>query len=53
VGQRAGDLETAYVYAGQGAGLLREERSVAEVLDEMTTGAEALLRNGLDKLGQP
>lgn len=41
--QAAGDLDTAYVYAGQGAGLLREERAVADVLAEFA-GAEALLR---------
>ncbi|QWZ10751.1 nitronate monooxygenase [Nocardioides panacis] len=41
--QAAQDHDTAYVYAGQGAGLLREERSVAEVLADLA-GAEALLR---------
>jgi nitronate monooxygenase len=41
--QAAQDLDTAYVYAGQGAGLLREERGVAEVLADLA-GAEALLR---------
>jgi nitronate monooxygenase len=43
-GQRSGDPRTSYVYAGQGAGLLREERSVAALLEEVSTGAEALLR---------
>jgi nitronate monooxygenase len=38
-----GDYATAYVYAGQGAGLLRDERSVADVLAELA-GAEQLLR---------
>jgi nitronate monooxygenase len=42
-GQQAGDPGTAYVYAGQGVGLLTDERSVAEVLAELA-GAETLLR---------
>jgi nitronate monooxygenase len=37
------DFDTAYVYAGQGAGLLGNERSVAEVLADLA-GAEDLLR---------
>ena len=41
--QAAQDHGTAYVYAGQGTGLLREERSVADVLADLA-GAEALLR---------
>ncbi|MEO5708824.1 MAG: nitronate monooxygenase [Nocardioidaceae bacterium] len=36
-------VEVDYVYAGQGAGLLSSERSVAEVLAELAT-AEVLLR---------
>jgi nitronate monooxygenase len=39
----AGDYDTAYVYAGQGVGLLTEERSAAEVVEELA-GAESLLR---------
>ncbi|MGZ6804054.1 MAG: NAD(P)H-dependent flavin oxidoreductase [Nocardioidaceae bacterium] len=39
----AEDYDTAYLYAGQGVGLLREERSAADVLRELA-GAEALLR---------
>jgi nitronate monooxygenase len=46
-GQRSGDPRTAYIYAGQGAGLLREERTVADVLAELSAGAEALLRRSL------
>jgi nitronate monooxygenase len=42
-GQREQDFDTAYVYAGQGAGLLTEERSVADVLAELAR-AEDLLR---------
>ena len=38
----AADLDTAYVYAGQGVGLLAAERSVAEVLADLGR-AEALL----------
>lgn len=41
--QREQDLDVAYVYAGQGAGLLSEERSVADVLADLA-GAEDLLR---------
>jgi nitronate monooxygenase len=41
--QRDQDFRTAYVYAGQGAGLLTDERSVADVLADLA-GAEALLR---------
>jgi nitronate monooxygenase len=41
--QRDQDYGTAYVYAGQGAGLLTEEPSVADVLADLA-GAEALLR---------
>jgi nitronate monooxygenase len=39
----AEDYDTAYLYAGQGVGLLREERSVAEVLRGFAD-AERLLR---------
>ena len=38
-----GDLDVAYVYAGQGAGLLRRERTVAEVVSDLSA-AEDLLR---------
>jgi nitronate monooxygenase len=41
--RREQDLDVAYVYAGQGAGLLSEERSVADVLADLA-GAEGLLR---------
>lgn len=39
-----GDYDTAYLYAGQGVGLLRQERSAAEVLHELAD-AERLLRD--------
>jgi len=43
-GQRDEDPDVAYVYAGQGTGLLREERTVAEVLGELATAEELLRR---------
>lgn len=39
-----GDYDTASVYAGQGVGSLRQERTAREVIEEMAEGAEALLR---------
>jgi nitronate monooxygenase len=42
-GRAEGDYDVAYLYAGQGVGLLREERSAADVLRELA-GAEAVLR---------
>jgi nitronate monooxygenase len=42
-GRRRQDLDVGYVYAGQGVGLLRHERSAAEVLADLA-GAEDLLR---------
>ena len=42
--QEAQDLDTAYVYAGQGAGLLTEERSVADVLADLARAEELLRR---------
>jgi nitronate monooxygenase len=42
--QQAQDFDTAYVYAGQGAGLLSEERSVAEVLAGLARAEELLRR---------
>ncbi len=43
----AGDYDTANLYAGQGVGLLREDRSAADVLQDLA-GAERLLRGVLD-----
>lgn len=43
-----GDYDIAYLYAGQGVGLLREERPASDVLAELA-GAESLLR----RAGQP
>jgi nitronate monooxygenase len=45
--RRGEDYDTAYIYAGQGAGMLRDERSVADVLRELA-GAEDLLRRFCD-----
>ena len=42
--QQAQDFDTAYVYAGQGTGLLSEERSVAEVLAGLARAEELLRR---------
>jgi nitronate monooxygenase len=39
----AGDLDTAYVYAGQAVGLVRAERTAAEVMADLA-GARDLLR---------
>jgi nitronate monooxygenase len=41
--RRSEDYDTAYVYAGQGVGLLTEQRSVADVLADLAR-AEDLLR---------
>jgi nitronate monooxygenase len=43
----AEDYDTAYLYAGQGVGLLREERLAADVLRELA-GAEELLRRAVE-----
>ncbi|HEU5044322.1 MAG TPA: nitronate monooxygenase [Nocardioidaceae bacterium] len=40
---RQGDYDTAYLYAGQGVGVLREERPAADVLADLAR-AESLLR---------
>lgn len=47
--QAEGDYDTAYLYAGEGVGLLAEERPVAAVLAELA-GAEHLLRRAADRL---
>ncbi|OBK06806.1 nitronate monooxygenase family protein [Mycobacterium sp. 1245852.3] len=39
----AGDCRIAPVDAGQGVGMIRDDASVADVIDEMCTGAEELL----------
>ncbi|MGN6576475.1 MAG: NAD(P)H-dependent flavin oxidoreductase [Nocardioides sp.] len=41
--RQAGDYDTAYLYAGQGVGLLERERPVADLLADLA-GAEELLR---------
>lgn len=42
--REAGDYDTAYIYAGQGVGLLREESTVADVLAELARAEELLRR---------
>ncbi|MCA2331531.1 nitronate monooxygenase, partial [Mycobacterium avium] len=39
----AGDCRVAPVDAGQGVGMIRNDATVAEVIDEMCSGAEQLL----------
>lgn len=42
--RQAGDYDTAYLYAGQGVGLVTEERPAAEIVAGLGAGAEGLLR---------
>jgi nitronate monooxygenase len=42
--REAGDYDTAYQYAGQGVGLVTQERPAAEVIADLAAGAERLLR---------
>jgi nitronate monooxygenase len=37
-----GDFDTSYIYSGQGAALLREQRSAAEVIAEFATAGDRL-----------
>jgi nitronate monooxygenase len=39
-----GDYDVAVIYAGEAAGLVRQERSAAEIVEEIGEDAEALLR---------
>jgi nitronate monooxygenase len=41
--RRAGDYATHYIYAGQAVGLLRQERSAADVVTSLAGGAAQLL----------
>jgi nitronate monooxygenase len=41
---RSSDFDTAYIYAGQGVGLLREERTAAQVVSEFGRADELLRR---------
>lgn len=41
--RRRGDYDLAFVYAGQGVGLLQDERPAATVVADMAAGAELLL----------
>jgi nitronate monooxygenase len=38
----AGDFDTTYIYTGQGAALLHEQRSAAEVIEEFSQAADLL-----------
>jgi NAD(P)H-dependent flavin oxidoreductase YrpB (nitropropane dioxygenase family) len=42
--RKRGDYDIAHQYAGQGVGLVREERPAAEVVAGLAAGAERLLR---------
>ena len=42
--RKRGDYDIAYQYAGQGVGLVTEERPAAEVVAGLAAGAERLLR---------
>ena len=44
--RRDGDLDAAYVYAGQGVGGLTEERSAADVLADLGRAEQLLRRFG-------
>lgn len=46
--RRAGDYETAYVYAGQAVGLVRQSRPAAEVVRSLGEGAESVLVERLE-----
>ena len=48
--RKAGDYETAYVYAGQAVGLVRRSRPAAEVVRSLGEDAECLLRDRLEEL---
>ena len=48
--RRAGDYDTAYIYAGQAVGGIRAVRAAGDVVCELTDGAEALLRRRLTDL---
>ncbi|MGH3434837.1 MAG: NAD(P)H-dependent flavin oxidoreductase [Sciscionella sp.] len=40
--KRSGDFDTAYIYAGQSVGLLREQRPAAQVVAELASAADLL-----------
>ena len=49
--RKAGDLNTAYVYAGQGVALLHAERAAADVLRELAGAQRLLARAAGDEPG--
>jgi nitronate monooxygenase len=46
----SGDYDTAYIYAGQGAAMLRRRRTVADVMAEFA-GAQRLLADAASRIG--
>jgi nitronate monooxygenase len=44
VARRAADYDIAHLYAGQGVGLVTEERSATAIVSDLAAGAEQLLR---------
>jgi len=46
----AGDFDTAYIYAGQGVGLVRQSVSAAQVVRDLDEGAASLLADRFDAL---
>ena len=46
----AGDFDTAYIYAGQGVGLVRQSLPAAKVVRDLGEGAVSLLAERLDAL---
>ncbi|MGH3159383.1 MAG: NAD(P)H-dependent flavin oxidoreductase [Streptosporangiaceae bacterium] len=42
--RKAGDYDIAYLYAGQGVGLVNQERPAAGIVADLAAGAERLLR---------
>jgi nitronate monooxygenase len=46
----AGDIETAVLFAGEGAGLIRDCPPAAETISHMVREAEALISSGPDRL---
>jgi NAD(P)H-dependent flavin oxidoreductase YrpB (nitropropane dioxygenase family) len=46
----AKDYDVAYIYAGEGVGLVNRERPAAEVVRELGNGAEELLRRRWEEL---
>ena len=39
-----GDIDKMVMYAGQGCGLIKDVKSVAEIVEELITGAQVAIR---------